>query len=122
MGDLLTYTINVKNFGPSTAAKVLVNDVLPANTTFYRAQSNVGSFTTPPKDQNGPVTWYVGDMPANTQQEAQLTVTVIIKGKSTITNIAKVKSTNPDPNEDNNTASIQVTVWSGTSGGGKKKQ
>jgi uncharacterized repeat protein (TIGR01451 family) len=121
MGDLLTYTITVKNFGPNTATKVVVNDVLPANTIFYGAQSNKGSFTTPPKDQNGPVTWYVGDMPANDQQNAQLTVTVIIKGKSTITNIAKVKSGNPDPNEDNNTASIKVTVWSGTSGGGKKK-
>jgi uncharacterized repeat protein (TIGR01451 family) len=121
LGDLLTYTITVKNFGPNTATKVVVNDVLPANTTFYGAQSNKGSFTTPPKGQNGTVTWYVGDMPANDQQNAQLTVTVIIKGKSTITNIAKVKSGNPDPNEDNNTATIKVTVWSGTSGGGKKK-
>jgi uncharacterized repeat protein (TIGR01451 family) len=120
-GDLLTYTITVKNFGPNTAAKVVVNDVLPDGTTFYRAQSNKGRFTTPPQDQNGTVTWYVGDMPANDQQNAQLTVTVIIRGKSTITNIAKVKSDNPDPNEDNNTASIKVTVWSGTSGGGKKK-
>ena len=120
-GDLLTYTITVKNFGPNTATNVVVNDVLPDSTTFYRAQSNKGRFTTPPQDQNGTVTWYVGDMPANDQQNAQLTVTVIIKGKSTITNIAKVKSDNPDPNEDNNTASIKVTVWSGTSGGGKKK-
>jgi uncharacterized repeat protein (TIGR01451 family) len=121
LGDLLTYTITVKNFGPNTATNVVVNDVLPANTTFYGAQSNKGSFTTPPKGQNGTVTWSVGDMPANDQQNAQLTVTVIIKGKSTITNIAKVKSGNPDPNEDNNTATIKVTVWSGTSGGGKKK-
>jgi uncharacterized repeat protein (TIGR01451 family) len=121
LGDLLTYTITVKNFGPNTATNVVVNDVLPANTTFYGAQSNKGCFTTPPKGQNGTVTWYVGDMPANDQQNAQLTVTVIIKGKSTITNIAKVKSGNPDPNEDNNTATIKVTVWSGTSGGGKKK-
>jgi uncharacterized repeat protein (TIGR01451 family) len=121
LGDLLTYTITVKNFGPNTATKVVVNDVLPANTTFYEAQSNKGNFTTPPKGQNGTVTWYVGDMAANDQQNALLTVTVIIKGKSTITNIAKVKSGNPDPNEDNNTATIKVTVWSGTSGGGKKK-
>jgi len=120
-GDLLTYTITVKNFGPNTATNVVVNDVLPDSTTFYRAQSNKGRFSTPPQDQNGTVTWYVGDMPANDQQNAQLTVTVIIKGKSTITNIAKVKSGNPDPNEDNNTATIEVTVWSGTSGGGKKK-
>ena len=120
-GDLLTYTITVQNFGPNTATNVVVNDVLPDSTTFYRAQSNKGRFTTPPQDQNGTVTWYMGDMPANDQQNAQLTVTVIIKGKSMITNIAKVKSDNPDPNEDNNTATIQVTVWSGTSGGGKKK-
>ena len=117
-GDLLTYTITVQNFGPGAANNVVVNDLLPAGTTFYKAYADKGSFTTPPQNQNGPVTWYVGDMPKDNLQDAYLTVTVIIKGKSTITNVAKVKADNPDPNGLNNTASIKVTVWAGTS---KKK-
>ena len=117
MGDLLTYTITVKNFGPGTAANVVVNDVLPGSTTFYGVSSNKGRFTTPPKGQNGPVTGSVGEMPANDQENERLTVTVIIKGKSTITNVALVKCDTPDPNSDNNTASILVNVLSGNSGG-----
>jgi uncharacterized repeat protein (TIGR01451 family) len=117
MGDLLTYTITVKNFGPGTAANVVVNDILPASTTFYGASSKKGHFTTPPKHQNGSVTWYVGEMPAEDQENAQLTVTVIIKGKSTITNVATLMCDTPDPNSGNNTASILVNVLPGSSGG-----
>jgi len=118
-GDQLTYTITVQNFGPGDASSVVVNDTLSSGTTFVSAQANVGRFTTPPAGQTGVVTWYLGNLANATQQGAQIKVTVIVRGKTAITNTATVSSATADPNLANNTASITTTVASGS--GGKKK-
>jgi uncharacterized surface anchored protein len=49
-------------------------------------------------------------------------VTVLVKGRTTITNTASVTGDVADPNEANNSAAIRVSVASGTGGkgGGKK--
>jgi uncharacterized repeat protein (TIGR01451 family) len=114
-GDLLTYTITVRNFGPDTAVNSVVNDVLSSGTTFRNAQANRGHFTAPPIGQTGTVTWYVGDILNNGQESAQIIVTVIVRGNTTITNTATVSSLSNDPNTANNTASITISV---TRGGG----
>ena len=118
-GEQLTYTITVKNFGPDTAANVIVNDTLSSGTTFVSAQANKGNFTTPLPNQTGVVTWNLGDMQAGDAEGAQLVVKVIVKGKTTITNTATASTDSDDPNPANNTASITVSVVAGTSG--KKK-
>jgi len=92
---------------------------LSSGTTFVSAQANVGSFRAPPAGQTGVVTWYLGNLANATQQGAQIKVTVIVRGKTTITNTATVSSATADPNLANNTASITTTVASGS--GGKKK-
>jgi uncharacterized repeat protein (TIGR01451 family) len=117
--DTLTYTVTVQNFGPSRAVNVMVNDTLPAGTVFRSAHANKGQFTAPPPNQNGVVTWYLGDMLNGDQDSAQLVVTVTIKGKTTLTNTATVHSETFDPNLANNTSVLATSVGAG-GGGGKK--
>ena len=115
-GDKVTYTLTVKNFGPDAASNVVANNVLSSGTTFVSAQANMGAFTAPPAGQTGTVSWNVGTLAKEAQESAQIRVTVIIRGKTTITNTATVTADAGDPNTANNTASITVAVGSGTSG------
>lgn len=64
-----------------------------------------------------------GDPLDQANEVAELTVTVIVKGKTTITNAASVTGEVSDPNAANNSASIKVSVVSGSTGktGGKKQ-
>jgi hypothetical protein len=105
--------MTVRNFGPDTAINAAVNDLLSSGTTFYNAHANRGHFTAPPIGQTGTVTWYIGDILNNGQESAQIVVTVIVRGNTTITNTASVTSDTTDPNTPNNTASITVTVARG---------
>jgi uncharacterized repeat protein (TIGR01451 family) len=121
-GELLTYSIRVQNLGPETAANVVVTDLLPTGATFVDARHNKGTHTAPPKGETGTVTWYVGDLLDQANEVAEITVTVLVKGKTTITNTASVTGDVADPNEANNTAAIKVSVASGAAGkpGGRK--
>jgi hypothetical protein len=102
----------VRNFG-LTAINTLVNDLIARGTTFQSAHANRGHFTAPPVGQSGTVTWYAGDLLNNGQESAQIVVTVIVRGRGTITNAALVSSSTADPNTANNSASITVTVVPG---------
>ena len=120
-GELLTYFVRVQNLGPQTAPNVILNNVLSAGATFFEARANKGTFTAPPRGETGTVTWNLGDMTDQANEVAEIRVTVLVKGKTTITNQATVTGDVSDPNAANNTASITVTVAPGTSGGGGKK-
>ena len=117
-GDLITYSIRVQNLGPQTAPNVVVNDVLSTGVTFYSASSNKGNFTAPPKGETGTVTWHLGDMLDQANEVAVIKVTVLVRGKATVTNSATVTSDVDDSNQANNSASITVSVASGSGGGG----
>ena len=119
-GELLTYSIRVQNLGPETAPNVVVTDVLPTGATFVEARHNKGTHTAPPRGETGTVTWSVGEMLDQANEVAQITVTVLVKGKTTITNAASVTGDVSDPNEANNSASIRVSVAAGSKGGGKR--
>lgn len=121
-GELLTYSVRVQNLGPETAPNVVVTDLLPTGSTFFEARKNRGTVTAPPKGETGTVTWYVGELVDQANEVAEIVVTVLVKGKTTITNTASVTGDVSDPNEANNTAAIKVSVTSGTGGkgGGKK--
>ena len=112
-GDKVTYTIRVQNLGPQTAPNVEVNDLLSSGVTFVEARANKGSLKAPPRGENGTVTWTLGDMLSGANETATITVTVIIKGKTTITNVASVTGAVADPNAANNSTSIAVSVGSG---------
>jgi uncharacterized repeat protein (TIGR01451 family) len=120
-GDKVTYTVRVQNLGPQTAPNVVVNDILSSGATFVEARSNVGALKAPPKGETGTVTWTLGDLLNGADEAATITVTVIIKGKTTITNVASVTGAVADPNAANNSASIAVAVGSGGSTKGGRK-
>jgi uncharacterized repeat protein (TIGR01451 family) len=122
-GQLLTYSIRVQNLGPETAPNVVVTDILPSGATFVEARHNKGTHTAPPRGETGTVTWSVGEMLDQANEVAQITVTVLVKGKTTITNTASVTGDVSDPNTANNAAVIKVSVAAGSAGkpGGAKK-
>jgi hypothetical protein len=53
---------------------------------------------------------------------ATITVTVLVRGKTTITNRASVTSDASDPNTANNSSAITVSVAAGSAGGGGKSR
>ena len=112
-GDRLTYTITVKNFGPDSAIGAVVNDTLSSGVTFVSAQANKGTFAAPPVGQTGTVTWNLGNLQNGDQEAAQIQVTVITRGKTTITNTAAASSSTTDPNPGNNSSSLTTTVQPG---------
>ena len=97
-GQTLIYTLLVTNHGPSDATGVVVNDPLPAGTTFLSATTNRGTVSV----SNGVVTGNVGNL-AN-QATATITVTVRVGGNvsGTISNTGTVTGNQPDPNPNNN--------------------
>jgi uncharacterized repeat protein (TIGR01451 family) len=115
-GDLLTYTVRVRNLGPNAASDVVVSDVLSSGVTFVEARPSKGSTTAPLAGETGTVTWNLGTMENGDNQFAEIKVTVRIKGKTTITNVATATSTTTDPVMGNNSASLTTTVAAG--GGG----
>jgi len=113
-GDLLTYTVRVRNLGPQTAPNVVVTNVLSTGVTFVSATHAKGTHTAPQVGETGTVTWYLGDLLDQGNETTDIKVTVRIKGKTTITNKADVASDAVDPNPANNTASLTVSVAAGS--------
>jgi uncharacterized repeat protein (TIGR01451 family) len=108
---LVIYMITVTNLGPDDASNVVVQDLLSSDTTFVSALATEGGYTTkPPVGQTGVVTWFVGHMPKGVRGSALITVTVIVKGNTTITNTATVESDIFDPDMSNNTATVNVST------------
>ena len=75
----IVYSLNVTNTGNAVATSVVLNDVLPAGSTFVIA-SNGGSFAA------GSVTWNLGDIDPGSNRSVQ--VTVIPGGSGSIVNNA----------------------------------
>ena len=65
--------------------------------------------------------WSVGDLLDQANEVAAITVTVLVKGKTTITNTASVTSDVADPAAANNSAAITVSVAAGGSAPPRKK-
>jgi uncharacterized repeat protein (TIGR01451 family) len=121
-GEVLTYTIAVRNFGPNAAPNVVVNNLMSSGTGFLNARATKGGFVAPAVNESGAVIWNLGDMANGSAEGAELIVSVLVKGKTTVTNLVVVNSDADDPNAGNNVASITTSVAAGgNSGGGKKK-
>jgi uncharacterized repeat protein (TIGR01451 family) len=96
----LVYTISITNFGPSTAAGVVVTDSLPAGATFVSAPGGVNN--------SGIVSWSLGSLTAG--QVSNLTLTVTAPASGSLTNTATVNSPTLDSNLMNNTSSPVTTT------------
>jgi uncharacterized repeat protein (TIGR01451 family) len=113
-GGDLAYTLNVSNFGPSTATNVIVADLLPAGLTFVSGTSTIGGSaagTVSATGQNVSVA-----IPAlNPGETALVTIraAVGLTVAGTIINTANVTAVN-DTNATNNTSSFLTSVIAGT--------
>jgi uncharacterized repeat protein (TIGR01451 family) len=105
----LTYTVSVTNSGPATASNVVVTDPVPSGTVFTSATANRGSVSLV-GGNTGTVMWSVGNMLTSDTASAQLKVTVVVKGKTLITNTATVTSDTPDSNTVNNTSTVTTST------------
>ena len=95
-GALLTYTLNVTNYGPGLAENVLVTDTLPAEVQYVGADP-AHTYIAPDT-----VIWSLGDLLPGETRDLTLTVQVHPWVTQTFTNVVVVGSDTPDDNPDNN--------------------
>jgi uncharacterized repeat protein (TIGR01451 family) len=96
-----TFTLTVKNNGPSPAVNVAVSDPLPAGLTFVSASDGC---TTSGSD----VICKVARLAAGATQKFTVTARVASSVTDAIENTATVRSTTSDPNPSNNTSTSRV--------------
>jgi uncharacterized repeat protein (TIGR01451 family) len=107
----LTYRLIVSNNGPSPATSVMVTDNLPAGINFISATPTQGSCS-----GSTTVTCNLGSLARNAS--AIITVIVVPQTAGVLTNNANVTAAENDPDLTDNSASLQTTVNSPTSGPG----
>jgi uncharacterized repeat protein (TIGR01451 family) len=99
VGSNVTFTLVVTNNGPSAAANVQVNDLLPAGYAYVSSVPSIGTY-------NGVSgVWSAIGTLAN-GATAQLTITATVNAAGPYVNTATVSSTTNDPNPSNNTSSV----------------
>ncbi|MBO9663638.1 MAG: DUF11 domain-containing protein, partial [Dokdonella sp.] len=98
LGSNVSFTITVRNAGPSPATGVNVTDLLPAGLAFVSATPSLGSYD----DISG--LWTVGDLAADAEETLTIVATVTQPGE--ITNTATGAANEPDPNTANNQSGV----------------
>ncbi|BAV96894.1 CARDB domain-containing protein [Lysobacter enzymogenes] len=101
VGTNITFTVTVANNGPSAAAAVAVDDLLPSGYTFVSATPSVGTYT------SGTGVWAVGTLANGANATLSVVATVLATGN--YANTATATSTTGDPNTANNTATSTPT-------------
>lgn len=100
VGNNLTYTISVTNFGPSHANTVSMSQVLPSSVVFVSGSSSQGAVV----QNNGIVTANLGPMSAG--GTATILVTVLPAVAGVFSTTASVSSDQPDFNLANNNVTL----------------
>jgi uncharacterized repeat protein (TIGR01451 family) len=103
-GGALAYTVLVTNNGPADATGVTVTDTLPSAATFGAATSTQGSCT----HAAGVVTCQLGTVPSGAT--ATITITVTPTTPGTISNVATVSASTPDPTPGNDSDTEETTI------------
>ena len=113
LSNLLTYTITITNYGPSTATGVTSSYTLPPGTIYVTNYNLISGVTPNPttvtSNANGVVvTIQHGTFPKDTG--VAFALVVIPTSVGSITNIAVIGANESDPNLANNTATVVSTV------------
>jgi uncharacterized repeat protein (TIGR01451 family) len=103
-GGTLTYTIQARNNGPSTATGVTVTDTLPAGVTFINSSTTLGSCA-----GTGPVTCTLGTMTNGQTATITINVTAPLTGGLIGNNSATVTTSSTDPAGSNTST---ANAWS----------
>lgn len=106
LGSNLVYTISLINYGPNTAPNTMMTNTLPGSVTLKSATVTQGTLTS----TGNLITGAIGSM--NNGAAITLTITVVPNALGNITNLMSIGSDSPDPNLNNNTASIATLVQS----------
>ncbi|MCL2115122.1 MAG: hypothetical protein FWH29_02750 [Methanobrevibacter sp.] len=102
-GDIVTYTINVTNFGPDNATGVFVRDELDSRLILLAASWNMGNYN------NLTGVWNIPTIVAG--ESAILTLTVRLNGTGHIVNIANITAFAEEVNlNETNTSTVDITV------------
>jgi uncharacterized repeat protein (TIGR01451 family) len=107
VGQDLTYTLNINNFGPSDATAVVLTDTLPAGVRYVSAASSQG---TVPAQSNGKVTANLGGLAAGASATVTIVVTPTAGTSSSIVDTAIVSTQTIDPTPSNNTATTTTAI------------
>lgn len=104
VGDNVTFTLDVKNNGPSTARNVSVLDSLPSGLELVSTSPSQGTC-------NATISCALGTIARN----GSVSVTVVAKALSsasgsTVRNTASVSGDQPDPTSNNNSSFVDVNV------------
>ena len=99
-GDSVTWTLTVRNNGPSDATGVNVNDVLPSGLIYKSSTPSIGSYA------NG--VWNIGGLASG--QTATLNVVTKVDKTGTIRNVAVVSAVEHDIDESNNRDEAAINV------------
>jgi uncharacterized repeat protein (TIGR01451 family) len=104
VGQGLTFTVTIRNLGPSTATGVTLVDTLPANVRFVAATPSQGACTLLGRT----LTCLIGALAVGATATVQILTVPTAPGR--ITNTAVVRALEFDPNLANNTATVTVIV------------
>ncbi|APF27163.1 hypothetical protein NPD7_2002 [Clostridium sporogenes] len=104
-GEILTYTINVSNAGPSNAQNVVLTDAIPASIIGAEFSADGGVTFNP-----WPGSLDIGTLLSGETRTILIRGTVSSSATGTITNTVNIASSTPDPNLDNNESTIITEV------------
>jgi uncharacterized repeat protein (TIGR01451 family) len=104
IGNLVTYTLTIRNNGPDAATATSVIDTLPAGLIIQSASSTQGTFLV----SGGQVTFNLGTLAAS--GTATLTVVATTNALGNFRNDVTVASATTDPASGNNTAIADLSV------------
>jgi uncharacterized repeat protein (TIGR01451 family) len=113
-GTNATYTVTITNNGPVAAQGVVLNDVLPAGSTFVSMNRTSGTDSFTLGQSGGSAT---ETATANIASGSSDTFTVVVfapanlKYGAAFNDTASVSATNPDPNISNNSATVTGSIF-----------
>ncbi len=103
-GDSVAVQLQVHNYGPESAAGVVLESVVPEGAALVRVGSTRGRCT----QRDGRITCELGELPAG--MEATVTLELRATAAGVMLSTASVRSQTPDPDAGNNTATQRTRV------------